>query len=141
MRVFLHITGFIIMTSFFSGCAMTNEGAHLLRLKTPDHQILYNLMAERCSALGRTNKDRLKTLYTEHSTEPDWLYKNVFPVLDQWPARYKIREIKKMTIVGQDAAARYVIYYSNNYKNNIKTVDVLYEKENGQWKIDSVTIP
>lgn len=140
MKILIFIISFILMASFFSSCVTTKGSAQPFTFKTQAHKALYDLMDARCKALSATNMKLLKPLYTENSTEPAWLAKHVFPTLREWPAKYKISRVEIITIVGQDAAASYRIYTNNNYKSSLKTVDVLYEIENGAWKIDSVTI-
>ena len=140
MKTLIFIISLILTASFFSSCVTTKESVQPLTFKTQAHKTLYDLMDARCKALSAASMKQLKPLYTENSTEPAWLAKHVFPTLREWPAKYRISRVENITIVGEDAVASYRIYTNNNYKSSIRTVDVLYEIENGAWKIDYVTV-
>lgn len=132
------LVGILFTLSMMSGCIATKTDHQQFIVKTETERTLYGLMQSRCQALSSANTDELIALYTKDSNDPDWLAETVLPVISEWPAKYRISTVENMTIVGKDAAATYKILFYNDYKEDRQLVDVLYEMEDGKWKIDSV---
>lgn len=140
MKTIITVAALVGVSILLGGCATSPGGTPSNRIETPTQQILYDLMAARCDALGKLDLTRLKQIYTHKSTEPAWLKRNVFPVLEQWPAKYVICAVKSFAVVGHDATAVYSICYRNQYRSERKAVNVLYEKEDDAWRIDAVFV-
>ena len=128
---------YLILILIVIGCKQ-NVKEESFNFTTPDEKILYELMVERCKALSARDMDRLNQIYSKNSQDLGWISKEVMPILNSWPARYKIRKIEKLSIIGNDAAGRFKINVDNDYKIKTKKVDVLYIKEDSTWKIESV---
>lgn len=128
---------YLVLILIVIGCKQ-NVKEESFNFTTPDEKILYELMVERCKALSARDMDRLSQIYSKNSQDLVWISKEVMPILNSWPARYKIRKIEKLSIIGNDAAGRFKINVDNDYKIKTKKVDVLYIKEDSNWKIESV---
>ena len=128
---------YLILILIVIGCKQ-NVKEESFNFTTPDEKILYELMVERFNALSARDMDRLNQIYSKNSQDLGWISKEVMPILNSWPARYKIRKIEKLSIIGNDAAGRFKINVDNDYKIKTKKVDVLYIKEDSTWKIESV---
>ncbi len=128
---------YLVLILIVIGCKQ-NVKEESFNFTTPDEKILYELMVERCKALSGRDMDRLNQIYSKNSQDLVWISKEVMPILNSWPARYKIRKIEKLSIIGNDAAGRFKINVDNDYKIKTKKVDVLYIKEDSNWKIESV---
>ena len=128
---------YLVLILIVIGCKQ-NVKEESFNFTTPDEKILYELMEERCKALSARDMDRLNQIYSKNSQDLVWISKEVMPILNSWPARYKIRKIEKLSIIGNDAAGRFKINVDNDYKIKTKKVDVLYIKEDSNWKIESV---
>jgi hypothetical protein len=128
---------YLVLILIVIGCKQ-NVKEESFSFTTPDEKILNELMVERCRALSARDMDRLNHIYSKNSQDLVWISKEVMPILNSWPARYKIRKIEKLSIIGNDAAGRFKINVDNDYKIKTKTVDVLYIKEDSTWKIESV---
>jgi len=128
---------YLVLILIVIGCKQ-NVKEESFNFTTPDEKILYELMEERCKALSARDMDRLNQIYSKNSQDLVWISKKVMPILNSWPARYKIRKIEKLSIIGDDAAGRFKINVDNDYKIKTKKVDVLYIKEDSNWKIESV---
>jgi hypothetical protein len=140
MRTGITVAELLFASILLTGCAPTLGGTPSAGIETPTQQALYDLMTARCDALGKLDLARLKQIYTRESTEPAWLERNVFPVIEQWPAKYVICAVKSFAVVGHDAAAVYSICYRNQYRSDREAVNMLYEKEDGAWRIDAVVV-
>jgi len=138
MKTLMLFSVLFLIAINFSGCIATKDSANSFTLTTETQHDLYNLMVNRCKALSSADMEQIKMLYSENSTEPEWIADVVLPVLREWPAEYKISSVEKITVVGRDAAATYRVLYYNQYKSDRKLVDVLYEMGDGGWKLYSV---
>ena len=137
MNRFPNFAWCLVLILIVIGCKQ-NVKEESFSLTTPDEKILYELMVERCKALSGRDMDRLNQIYSKNSQDLVWISKEVMPILSSWPARYKILKIEKLSIIGNDAAGRFKINVDNEYKVDTKKVDVLYIKEDSNWKIESV---
>jgi hypothetical protein len=137
MNRFSNFAWYLILILIVIGCKQ-NVKEESFNFKTSDEKILYELMVERCKALSARDMDRLNQIYSKNSQDLVWISKEVMPILNNWPARYKIRKIEKLSIIGNDAAGRFKINVDNDYKVSTKKVDVLYIKEDSTWRIESV---
>lgn len=138
MEKIIMLGTFILMTSVFAGCIATQKRGTPFSITTDTEHVLFSLMEARCKALSSADLEALEALYTKDSTEPEWLEESTFPFVREWPAAYRVSSVENITVVGRDAAATYNIVYYNDYKSDRQKVDVLYELENGGWKIYSV---
>ena len=130
------ITLILILFVFTAGC--TTENIEPNTLKSPDEKAMYDLMAARCRALNAKDMDQFRQIYTKDSPELEWIENEGIPMWEQNGMKFNIPALKKISIVGNDAAASFVL----NGKNNSGTafvyrVEVLYVKEETQWKIES----
>lgn len=137
MKRFPQYFWYLLLILIVLGCKQ-NVKEDRFSFTTPDEKILYELMAERCRALSDRNMDRLRQIYSETSQDLVWITEKVIPILNQWPARYRILKTEKLSIIDNDAAGRFEISVDNGYKYSRKEVDVLYIKEDSTWKIESV---
>ena len=137
MNRFPNFAWYLVLILIVIGCKQ-NVKEEIFSFTTSDEKILYELMVERCKALSGRDMDRLNQIYSKNSQDLVWISKKVMPILNSWPARYKILKIEKLSIIGNDAAGRFKINVDNDYKVATKKVDVLYIKEDSIWKIESV---
>ncbi len=137
MNRFSNFAWYLVLILIVIGCKQ-NVKEESFNFTTPDEKILYELMVERCKALSARDMDRLNQIYSKNSQDLVWISKEVMPILNSWPARYKILKIEKLSVIGNDAAGRFKINIDNDYKFDTKKVDVLYIKEDSTWKIESV---
>lgn len=123
---------------FITAC-VTGSDTKKFAFQSSDQRILYDLMVERCASINARDGDRLKRVYSKDASEPEWLIENWFPNYNQYNIKMKVAKIKKITIVGIDAAGSYVLSLSGQMsRSSIAPVDVLYIKEGADWKIESV---
>lgn len=129
-RFWVCLTGAILAASL-SSCMKPIDPSSF---ESPSHRVLYELMVDRCNAVGQGNMKRLRELYVSESSDLKWL-SNQIDYLSRFT--FQVAGIKKMTIVGSDAAAQFVVHVDPS-RNPIRLVDVLYVKVGTQWKIESV---
>ena len=80
-----------------------------------------------------------KALYVEDSPELIWIEREAIPMWLEYEVFFEIDSLKKISIVGNDAAANFILYHTNKYATSFfKNVEVLYVKKGSQWKIESV---
>lgn len=110
-----------------------------LTFASPDQKVLYELMVERCDAINARDVNRLKKIYVKNSPDLDWLIKEGLPDFSRWGISHEVSEMKKITIVGVDAAGAFTLQLSGRLaRNPVAHVDVLYIRDGTQWKIESV---
>ena len=125
-----------ILIMFISGCIQKQIDPN--SLKTSDEKALYDLMVARCHALNAKDMNMFREIYTKDSPELDWIENVGIPMWKERGVEFEISSLKKISIVGNDAAASFMmsgsIYTGYSWLRN---VEVLYVKEGNQWKIES----
>jgi hypothetical protein len=107
-------------------------------LNTPDKKALYDLMVARCEASNKTDMAIFRSIYVSNSPELDWIQNNGIPMWRRNGMHFKVQSIKKVTILGDDAAGRFVLNGVNSHgRRFIHTVEALYVKQGNQWKLES----
>lgn len=140
---FKRIIAALLCVSFFmsvSACATTRERTPSPQAKAQVSNPHYNLVAERCAALGNKDMGKLQRLYAKDSDELRWIKEEVFPVLTVWPAIYRVVNMEDVRIFGAYAVGRFSINVSNRHKSSTELVDVVFAKEDSDWKIDYVVV-
>lgn len=107
-------------------------------LKSPDERALYDLMLARCHALNAKDMDRFREIYTKDSPELEWIEDTGIPMWRQNGMNFNDPLLKKISVLGKDAAASFVLNGRNSSGTAfVYRVEVLYVKEGSQWKIES----
>ena len=120
------------------GCTKTVDKAESV-FESPEHRVLYELMVERCNAINARDPQRLRNVYAKDSTEADWLIDNWLPDYIRYGITQRVSKMKRIGIVGEDGAGTFVIQLKGRLgRSPLGTVDVLYRKEDGEWKMVSV---
>lgn len=118
------------------GCATTKIDPNTLQ--SPDERALYDLMLARGRASNATDMEQFRQIYTKDSPELEWIEKTGIPMWRQNGMRFNAPSLKKISIIGNDAAASFVLSGSNRSGRSFTyRVEVLYVKEQSQWKIES----
>lgn len=126
----------LILSMMISGCLEQKVNPFIP--KSTDEKALYDLMEARCRALNEKDINMFKQIYIEDSPELRWIEDDGIPMWEMNGMTYHISLLKKVGIIGNDAAARFVLKGSNRYGSFFtKTVEVLYVKKGNQWKIES----
>ena len=126
----------LILILFISGCA--TKGIDPNSLKSLDEKALYDLMFARCRALNAKDMDQFRQIYTKDSPELEWIEKEGIPMWERNGMKFNVPSLKKISIVGNDAAASFVLNGKNSSgKVFVYSVEALYVKEETQWKIES----
>jgi hypothetical protein len=122
---------------FILGCARKQVVSNVL--DSPDKQALYDLMVERCAALSDTDMNRLEKIYTKDSPELEWIEKEGIPGWIHYGVTYYVHRVKRISIVGIDAAASFNLRGSTASGWPLeKDVEALFVKKGSKWKIESV---
>ncbi|UCG09340.1 MAG: hypothetical protein JSV83_12045 [Desulfobacterales bacterium] len=137
-NVFVFLMSTALMTGMF-GCAKSFDPS-TYEFESPEHKILYDLIVERCDAINDRDTERLKNIYAKESAEYDWLVSEWVPEYQRRGIFHTVVDVKKISIVEVDAVGTYVIRLAGQYgrRSPLGTVDVLYVKEDTEWKIVSV---
>jgi hypothetical protein len=137
MKKYFPIVIMVFLFLVFFGCA-AQTGIDPKTLSAPDEKALYDLMVKRCEALNAKDLDIFNRIYLADSPDLEWIRKKGIPMWERNGMRYSIHSLKKISIVGNDAAANFILYGSNQWGTNFtKNVEVLYVKKDSQWKIAS----
>jgi hypothetical protein len=119
-----------------SGCVTENIEPNTL--KSPDEKVLYDLMATRCRASNAKDLSQFRQIYTTDSPELEWIEYEGIPMWERNGMNFKAPILKKISIIGNDAAASFVLKGNNSSGTTfVYRVEALYVKEGAQWKIES----
>ena len=106
---------------------------------TPDGKALYELMTARNAAVNAKNFDMIVPLYTKDAPELEWIKKKGIPTWKKYGMKFKNLVLKKMSIIGDDAAASFSLTGRDRSGGRYWFVlEVLYVKVDSLWKIESV---
>jgi hypothetical protein len=126
----------LILSTFASGCVEKIIDPNTL--KSPDKRALYDLMLARCHALNAKDMDLFRQIYTKDSPELEWIKNTGIPMWRLNDMNFNDPSLKRISIMGNDAAASFVLNgYNSSGTSFIYRVEVLYVKEESQWKIES----
>ena len=126
----------LILLVSISGCV--TENIEPVALKSPDEKALYDLMAARSRAINAKDMNLFRQIYTKDSPELAWIENEGIPEWETNGMNFKDPALKKISIVGKDAAASFVIKGSNRFgRSFVFKVEALYVKEENQWKLES----
>jgi hypothetical protein len=132
-RYLLCVTGIVLML-VTTGCA--KKAVHK-GFQSGDHKILYDLLVERCKAFNTADMKRIRELYAKDSPELEWLSLHM-PHYHTMGVRNTVLEVRKISVVGMDAAGSFVVRVTPARRSPFRQVEVLYVKEGSQWKIESI---
>jgi hypothetical protein len=125
-----------ILSVFVSGCVEKKIDPNTL--KSPDKRALYDLMLARCHALNAKDMDLFRQIYTKDSPELKWIKNTGIPMWEENDMNFNDPSLKRISIMGDDAAASFFLSGSNRSGTSFTyRVEVLYVKEDSQWKIES----
>ena len=120
---------------FIGGCAM-EPGIDPKALTSPDEKALYDLMEQRCQALNDKDMKQFQRIYVSDSPELEWIKSTGIPSWKRYGVSYNITSLKRICIIGNVAAATFMLRGTNQYGAVWGGTDeVLYEKQGHQWKI------
>ena len=126
----------LILSMFASGCIEKKIDPNIL--ESPDNKALYDLMVTRCKALNAKDMDMFRQIYTKDSPELEWIKKKGIPMWEENGMNFNPPTLKKISIIGDDAAASFSLSGRNKFGTSFYyRVEVLYVKEDSQWKIES----
>ena len=126
----------LILSMMISGCM--EKKVNPIILKSTDEKALYDLMEARCRALNAKDINLFRQIYIKDSPDLRWIKDAGISMWVMDDVTYHISSLKKIGIIGNDAAARFVVVGSDQYGSFLrKTVEVLYVKKGTQWKIES----
>ena len=129
----------LILSTFALGCVEKKIDPNTL--KSPDKRALYDLMLARCHALNAKDMDQFRQIYTKDSPELEWIKDTGIPMWRLNGMTFDDPSLKRISIIGNDAAASYVLSgYNSSGTSFIYRVEVLYVKEESQWKIESTGV-
>jgi hypothetical protein len=129
----------LILSMFASGCAGKKIDPNTL--KSPDEKALYYLMLARCHASNAKDMDQFRQIYTKDSPELEWIKDTGIPMWRRNGMTFDDPSLKRISIIGKDAAASYVLSgFNSSGTSFIYSVEVLYVKEGSQWKIESTGV-
>jgi PBP1b-binding outer membrane lipoprotein LpoB len=136
MRKSMRLIILFICILFLSGCVEKKIDTSIL--DTPDKKALYDLMIVRIKAMNETDLSLFKKIYIENSPELEWIEKTGIPMWQRNGMHFKIMSFEKFSILGEDAAARFILTGRNNQGTQfILNVEALYVKQGNQWKFES----
>ena len=126
----------LILSTFASGCVEKKIDPNTL--KSPDKRYLYDLMLARCHALNAKDMDLFRQIYKKDSPELEWIKNKGIPMWEENGMNFNDPSLKRISIMGDDAAASFALSGNNKFGTSFDyRVEVLYVKENSQWKIES----
>jgi hypothetical protein len=129
----------LILSPFASGCV--EKKIDLNTLKSPDKRALYDLMLARCHALNAKDMDLFRKIYTKDSPELEWIENTGIPMWQRNGMNFNDPSLKRISIIGKDAAASFILTGNNRSGTSfVYRVEVLYVKEESQWKIESTGV-
>ncbi len=124
------------LTTLLLGCVEKKVDTDLL--DTPDKKALYDLMVARCEALNKAELKLFEDIYVHDSPELGWISNTGIPMWRQNGMRYNVQSLKKLSVINDDAAGRFVLVgYNRSGTRFVKSVEALFIKQDGQWKIES----
>jgi hypothetical protein len=127
----------MVIFLFCINCA-GQKGIDPKTLSSPDEKALYDLMVLRCRAIKDHDEKLIASIYAMDSPELKWIHQKGLPMWWENGVVYTIYKINKISIVGDDAAASFVLNGHNRYGYTYtRYVEVLYIKEGSEWKIES----
>ncbi|MCP3876409.1 MAG: hypothetical protein GY699_25115 [Desulfobacteraceae bacterium] len=135
MKLVYFYTILIISVCFLSGCVEKKIDPN--SFKNPDKGALYELMVERCQAINKRDLSLFKSIYTKNSPELKWIEETGIPMWKNYRTTFKVSRVKKISIVGNDAAANFILSGQSGGNSFLKDVEVLYLKIGDLWKIES----
>lgn len=125
----------IAAAPFLSGCV---EKKMYTIPDTPDKKGLYALMVARCEAINKADLSLFENIYIQNSPELHWIANKGIPMWRENGMRYSVRSLERLSIVGDDAAGRFVLMGYNQFgRNFVPVVEALFTKQGGEWKIES----
>jgi len=125
----------LILLMFISGCIEKKIDPDTL--KSPDEKALYDLMVARCRAVNKKDINLFRQIYTQDSPELKWIEETAIPMWSTNDVDYRVSSIKRISIVGNDAAVTFVLSGFAKGWSWLRDTEVLYVKEKNQWKIES----
>ena len=126
----------VLTVLFLAGCMQPKVDPDLL--DSPDEKALHDLMVARCRALSEKDLALFEEIYTRDSPELEWIREQGIPMWRQWGVRFRVWSVKRLSILGDDAAGRFVLNGNNRYgKQFVETVEALFVRRDGRWKIES----
>ena len=126
----------LILSVFVWGCIEKRIDPNTLA--TTDERVLYDLMVARGVALNAKDMDQFRKIYAKDSPELEWIENTGIPLWNANGMNFDEPSLKKISVVGDDAAASFVLKGSNSFGTSfVYQVEVLYIKEENQWKIES----
>ena len=126
----------LILSVFVWGCIEKRIDPNTLA--APDERALYDLMVARGVALNAKDMDQFRQIYTKDSPELEWIENTGIPLWNANGMNFDEPSLKKISVVGNDAAASFVLKGSNSFGTSfVYQVEVLYVREGSQWKIES----
>ena len=129
----------LIFSVFASGCLEKRVDPNTLT--STDERVLYDLMVARCHALNAKDMDQFRQIYTKDSQELKWIENTGIPMWKTNGMKFNEPSLKKISIIGNDAAASFVLRGNNSFGTSfVYRVEVLYVKEGAQWKIESMGV-
>jgi hypothetical protein len=138
MKQFCFIFLMSILLMFISGCVSVDEKVDPNILKSSDEKALYDLMVARGNALNAKDMDMFRQIYTKDSPELEWIKNTGIPMWKENGMNFNPPSLRKISIIGNDAAASFTLNGENSYGTSFfYRVEVLYVKEDSQWKIES----
>jgi hypothetical protein len=121
---------------FVWGCAASQIDPNTLQ--SSDERALYDLMVARCHALNAKDMDQFREIYTKDSPELEWIEQRGIPMWKQNGMYFSDPTLKRISIIGNDAAASFVLSGRNSSGTSfVYRVEALYVKKGAQWKIES----
>ena len=126
----------LILSTFASGCLGKRIDPNTL--KSPDKRALYDLMLARCHASNAKDMDLFRKIYTKDSPELEWIENTGIPMWKRNGMNFDDPSLTRISIIGNDAAASFIVGGNNSSGTTfVYRVEVLYVKEESQWKIES----
>lgn len=107
-------------------------------LKSSDEKALFDLMVARNHALNAKDMALFRQIYTKNSPELEWIENEGIPMWKRNGMNFNSPLLKKISIIGKDAAASFVLRGNNSSGTSFTyRIEALYIKEGAQWKIES----
>ena len=126
----------LILLISISGCVTENIDPNTL--KSQDEKALYDLMVARGRAINARDMNLFIQIYTKDSPELEWIENEGIPGWERNGMKYKDPSLKRVSVIGNDAAATFVVKGNNRSGTPFSfRVETLYVKEKDQWKIES----
>ncbi|MCP3876407.1 MAG: hypothetical protein GY699_25105 [Desulfobacteraceae bacterium] len=136
MKQFCFCIVLIISVCFFSGCVAKKIDPS--SFKNPDKKALYELMVKRCQAINNRDMSLFKSIYVKNSPELKWIEETGIPMWNKHRTEFKVSQVKKISIIGNDAAANFILSgQARTISSFLIDTVVLYVKVGDLWKIES----